>query len=80
MIYGVQLALIAPAAWASFDSASRVAQQEANLAGNLYRHSVALGEPQRTPIRQALGEYLDVVVDHQWPAQRAPRHPRRGWR
>jgi len=79
VVYAVLLAFIAVAAWASFDSASRVVQQEANLVGNLYRDSIALDEPARSQMRQALSEYLDIVVNHEWPAQQAGHPDAHAW-
>ncbi len=71
VVYAVLLAFIAVAAWASFDSAARVVQQEANLVGNLYRDSVAVDQPARGEMQQALSDYLDIVIDQEWPAQQA---------
>lgn len=73
VIYAVLLAFIAVAAWASFDSASRVVQQEANLVGNLYRDSVAVDQPARGQMQQALSDYIDIVINQEWPAQQTGR-------
>jgi hypothetical protein len=71
VVYAVLLAFIAVAAWAAFDNADTLVQQEANLVGNLYRDTVAISEPARSEMRQALSNYLDTVVDREWPAQQA---------
>jgi hypothetical protein len=71
VVYAVLLAFIAVAAWASFDEANTIVQKEANLVGNLYRDTVAISDPARTEMRQALSNYLDTVVTKEWPAQQA---------
>ena len=80
VVYAVLLAFIAVAAWASFDSASRVVQQEANLVGNLYRDSIAIDEPARGQMRQALSDYLDIVITREWPAQQAGDVDTHAWK
>ena len=80
VVYAVLLAFIAVAAWTSFDNANSIVQQEANLAGNLYRDSVAVAEPARGEMRQDLKAYLDHVVNSEWPMQRKGEvDPDRGW-
>jgi len=80
VIYAVLLAFIAVTAWASFDSASRIVQQEANLVGNLYRDSIAVGEPGRSEMRTALEDYLDLVITKEWPAQQAGHVGSNAWK
>ena len=79
VVYAVLLAFIAVAAWANFDSANRVVQQEANLVENLYRDAIALPEPARSDMRQDINQYLQVVINDEWPAQRAHRTDTSGW-
>ena len=80
VVYAVLLAFIAVAAWESFDSASRVVQQEANLVGNLARDSEVLDAPARAQMRQALLDYLDIVIHQEWPAQQAGRVDTNAWK
>jgi hypothetical protein len=79
VIYAVLLAFIAVAAWASFDSANRVVQQEANLVGNLFRDSIAIEEPARTEMRRDLQDYIDLVINREWPAQQAGKVEVSAW-
>jgi hypothetical protein len=79
VVYAVLLAFIAVAAWEAFDNADRVVQEEANLVGNLYRDSVAIPEPMRSAIRQDVKQYLHIVVDQEWPAQRAHKVDASAW-
>ncbi len=39
--------------------------------GNLYRDSIAIDAPARGQMRQALSDYLDIVITREWPAQQA---------
>lgn len=80
VVYAVLLAFVAVAAWASFDSATRVVQQEANLVGNLYRDSAAIDQPARGAMQQALSDYLDIVVNREWPAQQAGQIDTHAWK
>ncbi len=79
VVYAVLLAFIAVAAWASFDSANHIVQQEANLVGNLYRDSVAVPDPARRQMRHHLHKYLDHVIEQEWPAQQAGKVDPHGW-
>lgn len=79
VVYAVLLAFIAVAAWQSFDQANQVVQEEANLVGNLYRDSVDVPQPERNEIRQALKDYLDLVIGEEWPAQQAGRIDPQAW-
>jgi hypothetical protein len=79
VVYAVLLAFIAVAAWANFDSANRVVQQEANLVDNLYRDAIAIPEPTRTEMRDDIKQYLNVVIEKEWPAQREHRSEMAGW-
>ncbi|HZB91728.1 MAG TPA: DUF4239 domain-containing protein [Stellaceae bacterium] len=79
VVYAVLLAFIAVAAWASFDSADHVVQQEANLVGNLYRDSIAIPEPARSEMRADIKQYLDLVITKEWPAQREHRLNTQAW-
>lgn len=79
VVYAVLLAFIAVAAWANFDSANRVVQQEANLVDNLYRDAIAIPDPTRTEMRDDIKQYLNVVIEKEWPAQREHRTETAGW-
>jgi protein-S-isoprenylcysteine O-methyltransferase Ste14 len=79
VVYAVLLAFIAVAAWASFDGANRIVQQEANLVGNLYRDSVAVPEPLRGEMRHHIRRYLEHVIEKEWPAQQMGEIEPHGW-
>jgi hypothetical protein len=73
VIDAVLLAFIAVAAWESFNSAERVVQQEANLVGNLYLDASGLPQQPRQWLHQVLRNYVDLVINVEWPAQQAGR-------
>jgi hypothetical protein len=79
VVYAVLLAFIAVAAWASFDTANTIVQQEANLVGNLYRDSVAVPQPERHEMRHHLRRYLEHVIQQEWPAQQSGKILPSGW-
>jgi hypothetical protein len=79
VVYAVLLAFIAVAAWASFDSANTIVQQEANLVGNLYRDTVAIPGPDGGEMRHHLRKYLEHVIAEEWPAQQVGRVEPHGW-
>lgn len=68
VVYAVLLAFIAVAVWQGFGEADALVQTEANLAGDLYRDSVALPEPLATKLRHTLFVYAETVVQEEWPA------------
>jgi len=71
VVYAVLLAFIAVAAWQSYDAANSVVQSEASLIGNLFRDSIAVDEPARSEIRQDVRDYLNLVIQTEWPAQQS---------
>ncbi|HME21449.1 MAG TPA: hypothetical protein VKI44_08905 [Acetobacteraceae bacterium] len=68
VIYAVLLAFIAVAVWQGFGQADALVQTEANLAGDLYRDSVALPDPLAAKLRHTLYVYAETVVQDEWPA------------
>jgi hypothetical protein len=67
VVYAVLLAFIAVAVWQGFGEADALVQTEANLAGDLYRDSVALPDPLATKLRHTLFVYAETVVQEEWP-------------
>ena len=68
VIYAVLLAFIAIAVWTNFGQADALVQTEANIAGNLYRETVAMPEPLAGKLRRSLYSYAETVVQDEWPA------------
>jgi len=72
VLYTVLLAFIAVAAWEDLSKASDIAGAEAGIAGDLYVD--AGGFSDKVPVKQLqneLREYIDVVVNREWPTQQS---------
>jgi Protein of unknown function (DUF4239) len=68
VIYAVLLAFIAVAVWQSYGEAENLVQTEANVAGDLYRDTVAFPEATAAALRNSLFVYAEVVIQDEWPA------------
>jgi FtsH-binding integral membrane protein len=79
VLYAVLLAFIAVATWESFSKASELTDVESTLAGNLYRDTRGLPQPVADQIRGQIRDYLRVVIEQEWPKQRAGIVPTVGW-
>ena len=64
--YGVVLAFVIVAAWQRFDRADAKTQEEALALSNIYSLSFGLPGPVRSQVAQAVLDYADEVVDHEW--------------
>ena len=78
VLYAVLLAFIAIATWESFSKASDII--EAESAGGIYLDTQGLPEAKAKPIRDAVARYVSVVIEDEWPIQRAGRVPDQGWK
>jgi len=67
VIYSVLVAFAVVVVWEKFNDAEIAVVQEAGASATLYR--LAAGpEPAMVAARAALGDYLKVVIDREWPA------------
>jgi len=80
VIYAVLLAFIAIATWESFAKASDIVENESDFAGAIYLDTQALPQSKGQPIRDAVSHYVSVVIEDEWPRQRAGRTPDQGWK
>lgn len=71
VVYAVLLASIAILTIERYDRAEEVTQTEAGLVGDIYRDAVGLPQPQRTDFRIVLTDYLNTVVDKEFPRLQA---------
>jgi Protein of unknown function (DUF4239) len=71
VVFAVLLAFIAVAAWESFGKAADTAEKEASLTGDLFRDSFTMPEPTRTELLNHIRDYVEIVVDKEWPAMAA---------
>lgn len=80
VVYAVLLAFIAVATWEAFSSAENVVQEEAGYIGNLYRDTAGFPDAIGGPMRTALKEYCDTVINAEWPLQQQGKRPNQGWK
>ena len=80
VIYAVLLAFIAVSTWENFNKAQDSVELEADMIDNLYVDSAGLPPELAFFIQQRLREYTRIVVDKEWPAQRAGRINLEGWK
>jgi len=80
VLYAVLLAFIAIATWESFSKASEIVENESDFAGGMYLDTQGLPQAKGQEIRDSIARYVGVVVDVEWPLQRAGKMPDQGWR
>lgn len=77
--YAVLLAFIAIATWESYTRADDIVQSEADFLGSIYRDTQGLPAEMGKDIRADLHAYVDIVINQEWPQQRAGDIPSAGW-
>ena len=77
VLYAVLLAFIAIATWESFSRASDIVESESDFAGGIYLDTQGLTQAKGQPIRDAVARYVSVVINVEWPIQRAGKTPAR---
>ncbi len=80
VLYAVLLAFIAIATWESFSKASDIVEDESDYAGGIYLDTQGLPQAKGQPIRDAVARYVSVVINDEWPLQRAGKTPGQGWK
>ena len=80
VLYAVLLAFIAIATWESFSKASDIVEAESDYAGGIYLDTQGLPQAKGKEIRDAVARYVSVVIDEEWPIQRAGKVPDQGWK
>lgn len=65
--YAVILGFMLYAVWAKLDEAEMNVDAEANAILDVYRLSEALPEPQRTQLQRLARDYVEVVINREWP-------------
>jgi hypothetical protein len=80
VLYAVLLAFIAIATWESFSKASDIVEAESDYAGGIYLDTQGLSQTKGQPIRDAVARYVSVVINQEWPIQRAGKMPDEGWK
>lgn len=67
-VYAVLLAFVVVVVWGQFNDARAAVEREANSVADLHRVLSGLSEPVRSQSQRLLREYLDDVLDEEWPA------------
>jgi Protein of unknown function (DUF4239) len=80
VIYAVLLAFIAISTWEDFNKAQDSAELEANMVDNLYVDSAGLSPKLAFSVRRHLRDYTRLVIDKEWPSQRAGHANYEGWK
>lgn len=76
----VLLAFIAVTAWENYGKAEAVTSQEAQLTADVLRSSFVMPEPLRSAIGKSGNQYLDIVINEEWPSMANEQMEfRRGW-
>lgn len=67
--YAVVLGFVAVSVWASFDKAGTAVQAEGHAATDIWQGSRPLPAAYEARVRQAVTNYLQLVVQDEWPLQ-----------
>jgi hypothetical protein len=62
LFYGLLLGLVAVGAYTNYSNADDAVTHEANAAGVLYRDVSNFPEPQRSELRAAISNYIEIVI------------------
>lgn len=68
VLYAVALGLMVVGVQGGYEEVESVVMQEANLAGDLYVDLGGLADPARSELKQLTRDYVDTVIDQEWPA------------
>src|SRR5882762_5332451 len=77
---GFTIAVIAIATWESFSKASDIVESESDFAGGIFLDTQGLPQAKGQPIRDAVARYVSIVINEEWPIQRAGKTPNQGWK
>ncbi|WP_371525203.1 DUF4239 domain-containing protein [Streptomyces sp. NBC_01283] len=72
-IYGIILAFVVVAEWEGLNEAETNVALEASQTAEVLRDAAAFPPPQERRVISAVGDYVHVVVDKQWPLMRDGR-------
>jgi uncharacterized membrane protein len=75
VVYAVLIGLVAAASWDNYTEVEDIVSAEAASVSDLYRNAEAYPPPVRDRIRSMLRQYVQHVVNEEWPAQRRGEVP-----
>ncbi|HEY7387760.1 MAG TPA: hypothetical protein VH640_04585 [Bryobacteraceae bacterium] len=70
VVYALVLGLIAVATWEKFKEVEGIVNEEAFAVNDLYIDVGGLDEQTSTVMRQQIRDYLNFVIEKEWPAQK----------
>ena len=68
VLYAVLLAMIAVASWNNYTVVDALVSQEADLVHSMFRDADSFPSPHREQFRSLLREYVDTVINVEWPS------------
>lgn len=71
VLYSITLGLVAVATWQNMTQLSGISSAEAASIAALYRDVSGYPDPLKTQAQQELRTYTTMIIDTEWPAQRA---------
>jgi hypothetical protein len=74
MMLSLLLAFSSVSVWEAYSSAEAAAVNEASVSGELVRDLAVYGGPKAAAAREAVRDYLQTVVDKEWPAMAKGGH------
>ena len=78
-LYAVLIAFAVFVVWTQFEDSGANLEREANEVGEFSRIAMAMPDPMRTQVRAALIDYVQAVVQDEFPAMAKGRHSQRTW-
>lgn len=75
LFYGLLLGLLTVAAWGSYNQTITIASQEAATIATLYRDLAGYPKTAQNELRYQLRQYVHLVIEKSWPAQRQGKLP-----
>ena len=75
VFYGITVGLIAVGVWNTNAAASDLVSREASAVSGLYRDVGGMPSPLREELLGKLRQYLDVVINQEWPEQKKGKDP-----
>ena len=75
VIYGIALGLVAAGVWSNFQTLSGEVDDEAGITAAIYQDVSSYPMPQRQLLQQHLRDYVQAVINQDWPQLRQGNMP-----
>lgn len=76
-VLAVMMSFMVVGVWQEYDNAAQTAQQEASALSDLHHLADAYPDPFRTRLQGMVDEYIDLVINREWPEMRNGGESRR---